>query len=105
MQGSLPSAICNRDVTFIGFLICRNPINEYFGFQNFRPLPHRSGFFVAFSPPFVGNLGFLRAQVHNSHPGVVNRLLHTVPMNRLAAILPSAQVLAGVDATSKKRAF
>jgi nitrogen PTS system EIIA component len=26
-------------------------------------------------------------------------------MNRLAAILPEAQVLAGVDATSKKRAF
>jgi nitrogen PTS system EIIA component len=26
-------------------------------------------------------------------------------MNRLAAILPAAQVLAGVDATSKKRAF
>jgi nitrogen PTS system EIIA component len=26
-------------------------------------------------------------------------------MNRLAALLPSAQVLAGVDATSKKRAF
>jgi len=28
-----------------------------------------------------------------------------VPMNRLASILPSSQVLVGVDATSKKRAF
>jgi PTS system nitrogen regulatory IIA component len=29
----------------------------------------------------------------------------TEPMNRLASILPSTQVLVGVDATSKKRAF
>jgi nitrogen PTS system EIIA component len=43
--------------------------------------------------------------VHNAHPDVVNRLLRVVPMNRLAAILPNAQVLAGIDATSKKRAF
>ncbi len=31
--------------------------------------------------------------------------LMTESMNRLASILPSAQVLVGVDATSKKRAF
>lgn len=43
--------------------------------------------------------------MHNAHPGVVNRQLQVVLMNRLAAILPPAQVQAGVDATSKKRAF
>ena len=28
-----------------------------------------------------------------------------MPMNRLASILPESQVLVGVEATSKKRAF
>jgi len=39
--------------------------------------------------------------------GIIARLwvIETIDMNRLSAILPAAQVLVRVDATSKKRAF
>ena len=50
------------------------------------------GFSCGFSVP----MGLLTWAVHNSYRHA---------MNRLASILPSAQVLVSVDATSKKRAF
>ncbi len=44
-----------------------------------------------------------RRTLDRRHGGCIMRLLRT--MNRLASILPAPQVLVGVDATSKKRAF
>ena len=47
-------------------------------------------------------------ELHNSrfrHPAAAARPRAILPMNRLAAILPVADVVVDVDATSKKRAF